>query len=43
MKQENEHVMSWLGHLANEAKQPETSLRRIIEIFQTIAKYSTRQ
>lgn len=43
MIKHNEHVMGWLRHLAEEAKQADTSLSRIIEIFETIAKYSARQ
>jgi hypothetical protein len=43
MNKQNGHVISWLTHLADEAKQPETSLRRIVDIFQIIAQYSTRQ
>jgi hypothetical protein len=43
MNKHNEHVMQWMRSLAAEAKLPETSMPRIIEIFKTIAQYATHQ
>ena len=39
----NEHFMSYLASLRDEAQRPETSMTRIIEIFKTIAVYSQYQ
>ncbi|MGB3255897.1 hypothetical protein [Buttiauxella gaviniae] len=39
----NEHFMSWLSSLRNEAVKPETTMTRTIEIFGIIGKYSTCQ
>ncbi|MDH4602479.1 MULTISPECIES: hypothetical protein [Pseudomonas syringae group] len=35
----NEHVMTWLASLSDEAKRPDCHLRRIIEIAGTLARY----
>jgi len=43
MNKHNEHVMQWMRSLAAEAKQLGTGMPRIIEIFKTIAQYSSVQ
>ena len=35
----NQHVMTYLQNLRDEAVKPETSMKRMIEIFKEIAKY----
>lgn len=39
----NEHFISWLDSLRQEAQLPETSMSRIVEIFTVIGKYATCQ
>lgn len=36
----NEHVMTWLATLRDEARRPECELGRIIEIVGTLSRYA---